>query len=398
MPILDSKSEAFLDFIRGLQKGKGKTGASPDNPLHFSGQAFSAEDWKTPTTVTKDFETASIPAAAPSANDFAPVVEEPTIDPIDDRPRFEEETGAGPSENVGAADPASAEQAATNGFASTVETPTVGWDDVPFKSDTKTTDDNTQAFSYPLTTEAEPTATHSVSANNYATTCTDPTISELQITTRSMTTSGAATTQAETTSAATEKPASSRLPSPAPAAPSSTTQRASAWPSTPLLSNGSDFLKAAEAFKPRMRGGEEERVKVEEGTAAASFLDNGTAAANGNGEAKQAAPAQPFSFREYPLPNPELPSSSIKSMPVNQPHPPSAKQPEHSPTASHPASQSDRTTPQVIKSTNGRHPRTLKYSPADLSRIGMQKKQHLFNNLVAMQGKGRVRVNILPEI
>ncbi|KAI4129978.1 MAG: hypothetical protein LQ338_001984 [Usnochroma carphineum] len=374
MPILESKSEAFLHFISSLQKGKGKENSSPDTSQPSVQQVFTADDWKTPTTIVKDVEAAAAPVVETPNNG---TVEPAVAGPTDNQPESEGINPTNSSKDIGVADPALAEHAAANGFSSTVDVAVVGAtdDNAPYIEENTTMNDTAQATG---ATADEP--------NHYATTSKDPSISELQITTRSMTTSGAATTQPEI-SAATEKPASSsRLPSPAPAASTPTT---SAWPSSGLLSSGSDFLKAlpqaAEAFKSRMK-------KVEAITPTTATLDDdddGNAAAAAAGasewpkEEEQAAGRQSGYRESHPLPHPEggrsfgwMQHSTASAGfgeasygPVAATHTPSPRQQDQS--------------------------TMIRYSEALLKKIGMQTKEALFGKLVEMEGKGRVDVGIV---
>ncbi|KAL8764011.1 MAG: hypothetical protein Q9184_000299 [Pyrenodesmia sp. 2 TL-2023] len=436
MPILEANSEAFLSLIKGLQKGKGKENASPESSEAFSQPKFTADDWKSPTTVSKDLAAASEAAEELATNGNAENVEVSAAGPSDIGPESKEDVH-------GATSPALAENIAA--YAAYGHTdpndPTVT------NSPANDTQDHeepagfaTESFTPPVTA-AVPPDNHG--ANHYATTSSDPNISELQITTRSMTASGGNTTQAET-SATTEEAFTSRLSSPAPATPEVSTSRAEAWPPG-LVSSGSEFLKAlpkaADPFKGRMRGEDDE---VEEGEdpatpTAATFAKTDGATAHGSG-LDHSPEASPAFFREHALPNPEntnsgsdLLASYEASISANRP----SQLPDAEPTSLLSPGQEDfsemwgvtnpprdraasfdesmtltnRPTAALRKahphdipgltprffSTSG-DPGTplggLRYSVAELLKIGSQTKLGLFETLVKMEGKGRVRVSI----
>ncbi|KAI4193124.1 MAG: hypothetical protein LQ348_002962, partial [Seirophora lacunosa] len=254
MPILEANSEAFLNLIKSLQKGKGKSYGSLSLPQSITQQLFTIDDWKSPATVTKDVDAASPPSIEDAANGHVEPIDTPPAVPGDDSLMLEETAADEDLQEIGATSPVLAEYPATEGHSEAKEQSAV--DRPPSR-----TCDQDIPFGATIPSSPEPILSADPPpndyANHYATSSADPTISELQITTRSMTTSGAATTQAEI-SAYTEKPASSRLPSPSPAA--STPAATPAWPPE-LLSSGSEFLaalpQAGEAFKARIRGGEE---------------------------------------------------------------------------------------------------------------------------------------------
>ncbi len=160
MPVLEANSEAFLNFYKGLQKGKGTENASLVSSEAFSEPKFTADDWKSPATVTKDFAAASKALGEPVTNEKAESDEK--LNNVD-------------FEKSGAGSPGLAEKAAAHVAYGHTDT------------------DDPTAVEPPVNNEA----------NYYAATSNDHTVSKLQIITRSMTASGGDTTLANN-SAATE--------------------------------------------------------------------------------------------------------------------------------------------------------------------------------------------------
>ncbi|KAL9010981.1 MAG: hypothetical protein Q9173_004129, partial [Seirophora scorigena] len=296
MPILEANAEAFLNLIKSLQKGKGKSYGSLSLPQSITQQLFTIDDWKSSATVTKDVDAASPPSIEPAANGHVKPIGTPPAVPANDSLLPEEKAADDDLQDTGATSPALAENPAAEGHSEPKEHFAVDQPSsrthhlhIPFGAAIPSSPE-------PILSANPPPNDH---ANNYATSSADPAISELQITTRSMTTSGAATTQAET-SAYSEKPASSRLSSPSPAA--STPAATPAWPPE-LLSSGSEFLaalpQAGEAFKARIRGGEEREGEAA-GPAVPAPDHHHRSAANGSEEPKP----QPSSPYRSPLKEP----------------------------------------------------------------------------------------------
>lgn len=403
MPILEANSEAFLDLIKSLQKGKGKSYGSLSLPQSITQQLFTIDDWKSPATVTKDVDTASPPSIEDAANGHVEPIGTPPAVPGDDPLMLEETAADEDLQEIGATSPALAEYPAAEGHSEPKEQSAVDQPfsrahhpDIPFGATIPSSPE-------PILSADPPPNDY---ANNYATSSADPTISELQITTRSMTTSGAATTQAET-SAYTEKPASSRLPSPSPAA--STPAATPAWPPE-LLSSGSEFLaalpQAGEAFKARIRGGEEREEEAASPAAPAPDDHDHQSAAN---------------FSEEPVPQP---CSPHRSSPVKEPaewrtpmetfnHPIS---PARHPQPGRPARDSlakwhhphfhfsinsvpEPPPPQSnpTHDSNAKRRREYRYTEVELRRIGLESQRSLFENLLAMEGRGRVKVGIVRQ-
>lgn len=443
MPILEAKSEAFLSLFKGLQKGKGKEDASLEHSEAFFQPKFTADDWKSPSTVSKDLAAASEAAEELAINGNAEDVEASAAGPSDNGPESKEEVNNAETEKDGATSPALAENVASYaayGHTNTNNPTATNSPANETEDDKKSAEFITESFT-PLITAAVPTDNNN--ANYYATTSSDPNISELQITTRSMTASGGNTTQAET-SAATEKATTSRLSSPGPATPVVSTPRAEAWPPG-LVSSGSEFLKAlpkgADAFKGRMRGGDDKIEEAEDPATptAATFAKTDGATPHGDGS-DHSPETSPASFREYALPNPEnknsgsdLPASHGASLSANGPSqlqdadllPPGQEDfsemwgVTNSPrdraasfdkpmTSTNPPTAALRKTrpngipglgPQFFSTWEAPrpHPGGFRYSVAELLRIGSQVKLGVFETLVKMEGKGRVNVRILVD-
>ncbi|KAL8928261.1 MAG: hypothetical protein Q9208_001971 [Pyrenodesmia sp. 3 TL-2023] len=446
MPILESKSEAFLNFFKSIQKGKGKENASLDSSEAFSQPKFTTDDWKSPSTVSKDFAAASEAAEEPATNGNAGN-DASAVGPSDTGLESNGNVNNAESKEDGATSPALVGNVTAHvAYGHTNPNYTTATDSPANETqdDKKLTEFATESFAPPVTTAVPPVNND---ANYYATTSSDANIGELQVTTRSMTASGGNTTQAET-SAATEKATTSRLSSPGPATPAVSTPRAEAWPPG-LVSSGSEFLKAlpkaTDAFKGRVRGGDD-KIEEEEDPATptlATFAktDGATTHDNGLGHSPDASAA---SFREYALPNPEntnsgsdLPAPYEASISANGP----SQLPEAEPTSllspgqedfsemwgvtnsprnraasvDKPMPSTNRLTaklpnkarshgiaglePQFF-STGGRPnppPGGFRYSVAELLKIGSQRKLHVFEMLVKMGGRGRVKVSIAVD-
>lgn len=413
MPILDSKSEAFLALFKGLQKGKGKEGEPAVNSQTSSQQTFTADDWKTPTTVSKDFAPASEPPAEPAANGQPNSIETPAAGPTDPEPESEEKTTDAFIHEIGAESPALAEYAAAYGHSSTNDPTAANSPVVQPQAEDKVNKGTTHS-SLQATAGADPPANDD--ANNYAAASSDLNTSELGITTHSMTTSGAATNQAET-SAAMEKPASSHRPSPSPATPEVSTPRAEAWPPG-LLSSGSEFLKAlpkaADAFKPRMRGGKEkvefEAEDEEDATPITATSVNDDVAANANRWFGEVEEKPQSSFPAYPaIPNPENHSDPIQSPQSTRINPWAIKAATSSNVAQPQLDSSSPWASKAFTTAEGelqtdssqawgiKKDVTIRYTEAMLRRIGMEAKWGLFEKLLETEGKGRVKVGIVKE-
>ncbi|KAI4187559.1 MAG: hypothetical protein LQ346_005470 [Caloplaca aetnensis] len=445
MPILDANSEAFLNFFKGIQKGKGKENASFESSEALFGPKFTADDWKSPATVTKDFAAASEGLEEPASNGKAENVGVTATSPNSQEPESEEKTNNVGFEESGTASPGLAENAAAHaayGHTSTNDPTDTNSAANGTPGDEKPAVFASESFA-PPTAAAEPLVNE---ANYYATTSNDPTVSGLQIITRSMTASGGDTTQVNT-SAATEKATTSWLPSPGPATPEVSTPRAEAWPPG-LVSSGSEFLKAlpmaSDAFKARMRGGVNSIEEENDPTTpiSATFASNHGITTHASGF-YQSPEASLASFQEYALPNPEeagsnrdLPTSYELSTSTNA----SFKQPEadasslllpgqedfsgmwgvkntrrdRAASMDKPASFTNASYPEQpntgrasllapgqpaysAKGTPRFYPRGVRYTEAELLEIGLEKKLGLLEELVEFGGKGRVRVGIMVE-
>ncbi|KAL9020253.1 MAG: hypothetical protein Q9185_002536 [Variospora sp. 1 TL-2023] len=425
MPILEANSEAFLNIIKSLQKGKGKSHGSLNLPESVTQRLFTVNDWKTEATVTKDVDAASPPFEEPVTSGPVKPIDESATAPLDNPPEPKDKATEADFQGVGATSPALAAYAPAHGHFEPNE---------QFGTDNSFEQTHLQNVPFDQYTPPSPEPILSADplpndyANNYATSSTDPAISELQITTRSMTTSGAATTQAET-SACTEKPPSSRFPSPSPEA--STPAPPPVWPPG-LLSSGAEFLKALPhaggAFKSRIRGGQER----EGGTALVAASDHYQYAANDNQE--EIEPKQqphslhpprteeppewtPMGAFTHPLPT----NSGFPNPSATHPHNPSPSpfEPGHNFSDMWGIPKQD---PSTLP-TNGVHgnlatpandpppspkPRhdfsdmwgiksARRYTVAELRRLGLESQRALFENLLAMQGSGRVRVGVVRE-
>ncbi|KAL8901225.1 MAG: hypothetical protein Q9207_005308 [Kuettlingeria erythrocarpa] len=385
MPVLEANSEAFLSFFKGLQKGKGKENASLESSEALSEPKFTADDWKSSSTVTKNFSAASEALEEPATNEGAENVGTFGTSPDSQEPESEGKSNNFGFEKSGAGSPGLAENAAAHAayVHISINTPTAT--NSPANGtpgDGKPTAVASESFAPPATA-AEPPVNNE--ANYYATTSNDPTVSGLQIITRSMTASGGDTTLANT-SAATEKAAT----------PEVSTPRAEAWPRG-LVSSGSEFLKAlpkaSDAFEARMRGGVnimEEENDLTTPISAAFANDHGIATyANGFHHSPEASLS---SFREYALPNPEEKDFS-EMWGVNN-------------TSRDPADLTDKLAsftnasytrqPNTgrVKGSSRFYSRGVRYTEAELLEIGLQNKLGLLEKLIELKGTGRVRVGI----
>ncbi|KAL8717062.1 MAG: hypothetical protein Q9225_005660 [Loekoesia sp. 1 TL-2023] len=354
MSMLESKSESFLEYIKSLQKGKGKvTQGLPRSAPHPSFKEASQESL---AKIPEDDEVAAAPQDEPT-DLGSTLAAESTADWNLDHSQSEQK----PVDDAVRSD----QQAATE------EKPQAKGDE----------------NSNPISTNA-PTASFA-----------QP---ELQVTTRSMTTTGNNTQAATEISAATEVPAVSRMPSPSPTLPQATT---GSGQSTPLLSNGSAFLqalpKAAKAFQPSMRGGDQQAVEdhlttptasspsaneIKEGQLATSpYVQNGSDIRSLSASHFPPHPnnfdAQPSSFSAQ--------ADHISQQDSNPPYP--TKTNINSSTAQ---PTTDSNNPWAVKPiSSAMHAR--RYTATELNDIGKLCKKALFDQLVEMEGKGRVVVGIV---
>ncbi|KAL9025517.1 MAG: hypothetical protein Q9196_005675 [Gyalolechia fulgens] len=409
MPILEAKSEAFLAYIKSLQKGKGTVfqglpRSAPYRSTDDEGQQVQAK-------TSGDVAVPALPKDEQAAPEDGTANAAPNTDLADNH--------ASMPVGQSSADPSSNQRHAEN----------------------KVTQD-AHEFEPKFPTEEEPAANGRTSNNLTSTNAHQASFhhSELQITTRSMTTAGNTTQASTEASAATEVPATSRMPSPAPSLHPVTEESGK---NTTLLSDGVAFLQAlpnaAKVFQPSMRGGHNsEASPPPTANFSSQFLS-----ANGNGKSEDGEQAtQPSPIQVSP-PAENFPTQSSNpftstKQQQQQQSPQDSNNPwaikAHGPAAPaiNPSSESNKPwaasfdrdpSPASTKPSNpaahgpGDHIpesinawavqsapipngkradlKPLRYTEAELEHIGNVYRKALFDKLVEMEGKGRVVVGIV---
>lgn len=400
MPILEAKSEAFQAFIHSLRKGKGTVfqGLPRSAPYQSSGEKGQEDQAKTPKDVNAD--------TPPDADNL-----------INHSSASNDEVSVDVNHYVGHVEEQLAHHVNQSEHLSPIEEETV----VEGRTSNSIT-----------STNANPPSSHH---------------SELQVTTRSITTTGNTTQSATEASAATEVPApTSRMPSPAPSSPQVT--EGSRKPTT-LLSDGAAFLQAlpnaAKAFEPRMRGGQNSEASPSSSAtfsnhfAADEKSENGEQATQStprkiNGQIQDLLTGSPLPLSKTTkkfLNSPDSPSSAQANH--HQPFSPLNESDTHDPWAASLHRSPDSTEPWPVKTwnpaaygpdddntfeytnngwavqpvpvsksksktkTKGKILKAQHYSAAELVQIGQEWKKGIFDKLVELGGKGRMRVGIVRE-
>ncbi|KAI4187474.1 MAG: hypothetical protein L6R41_002800 [Letrouitia leprolyta] len=415
MPILEANSEAFLAYFHSLQKGKGTVfhklpRSAPYQPMEDESRDVQA---KTPDDVA-----VTGPSKAESEEPEDPDEQTPKADIVVNH--------SSTSVNEGSTDKGSHE--------------TMVEDKLKHHA-------NESEHLSPV--EEEPAA-HGRTSNSVTSTNAQQASShhsDLQVTTRSMTITGNTTQTVTEASAATEVPATtSRMPSPAPSLPPAVEEFRKP---TKLLSDGAAFLQAlpnaAKAFQPRMRGGHNsEASPPPSATSSNHFPSNHEdEKSEDGGQAAQSSPTKINGQIEDLLTGSPQPLTKSKQQPSqhsNNSHTAEVnhhtstftvnEHPSYNPWAASQHRSPDSTNPYPVKpwnpdaygpvdhatdsNTNARAAQPVhvfrskvktkgrakalksqRYTAEELVQIGKEAKKGMFDRLVEMEGKGKVRVGIV---